>query len=310
MTPTFDHIKKIACLGEVMIELIPEDNHQALINVAGDTYNTAVYLRRLLKDPGITVSYLTALGTDTFSKTIEQHLDQNNLDRTYIEKRRDRFPGIYAIETNEAGERSFSYWRSDSAARTMFEDSITLTFEALMDFDLIFLSGITLAILPPAIRSRLMETLKDFRAKGGLVAYDSNHRPRLWDHKETAQFANMIMWENTDLALPSIDDELLLFEEETESQVLERLASAGIAFGTIKRGSEGPLNLANISEEVTYPIVTNVIDTTAAGDSFNAGVLAALIQGSNLSTALMAGHSLSSQVIQVKGAIMPEAKKD
>lgn len=306
MTKTFDHIKRVACIGEVMIELVDDRQERPRLGVAGDTFNTAVYLRRALHDPDVVVSYVTALGTDRFSKKILDACAEHDLDTNHVELRPDRVPGIYMIETSDDGERSFSYWRAQSAARTLFQAPGRVSFASLQDFDLVLLTGISLAILPPEIRAGLFDALDAFRARGGLVAYDSNHRPTLWESPEIARAANMAMWARADLALPSVDDEFNLFGEDHEDQVIARLNSVGADFGALKRGPLGPKRMGGADTAAIYPPVETVVDTTAAGDSFNAGVLAGLVNGSSLDAALMDGHRLSSKVIQAHGAILPD----
>ena len=187
-------IKRIACIGEVMIELIDDGHDRLQMNVAGDTFNTAVYLKRMLGNSPISVSYVTALGTDRLSKKILTTFDEHGLDASFIETRPDRTPGLYMIETSSDGERSFSYWRSESAARTLFQEPCQVSLEVLKTFDMVVVSGITLAILPEDIRQAFFVALEQFRAGGGVVVYDSNHRPRLWEDVETARTTNMSMW--------------------------------------------------------------------------------------------------------------------
>jgi 2-dehydro-3-deoxygluconokinase len=52
------------------------------------------------------------------------------------------------------------------------------------------------------------------------------------------------------------------------------------------------------------------VDTTAAGDSFNAGYLAAMLQGAGCADAIRAGHALSRQVIRHRGALVLQAIAD
>ena len=139
-------MKRIACIGEAMIELSMEGD-QAHLAVAGDTLNTAIYLKRSL--PDITVDYVTCLGQDMFSKRIVDFIAANDLGHSNIRRIADKSPGLYAINTAPDGERSFTYWRSDSAARQMFSDA---DFDFLEQFDGLYLSGITLAILPQTLR--------------------------------------------------------------------------------------------------------------------------------------------------------------
>ena len=297
-------VKRIACLGEVMIEMIDDGEDRARLNVAGDTYNSAVYLKRLMERRDVSVSYITALGSDRFSAKIVATLETNGIQADQIEVRPGHAPGLYMVNTTPDGERSFSYWRSDSAARTLFQKPCTVGLDVLNGFDLLLLSGISIAVLRPDVRDSLIAALAVFRAKGGIVVYDSNYRPKLWENVETARATNMAIWSQTDIALPSVDDEMELFDESTEQQVLDRLASVGATFGALKRGALGPKALGNADNDQTYLPVEKVVDTTAAGDSFNAGFLAGLIDGQSMASALMQGHNLSSKVIQRQGAII------
>ncbi len=297
-------IRKIACIGEVMIELVSHGD-TADLNVAGDTYNTAVYLARLLRESNAEVTYLTALGVDDFSDRILDQMKAQDIGTGYIERRTNKVPGLYAIKTDDMGERSFTYWRSDSAARTLFSEPCDISFDSLLDFDLILLSAITVAILPDSVRQSLIAALDKYRANGGLVVYDSNHRPHLWEDSETAIRVNTEIWKRCDIGLPSVDDEMALYGDASHYEVLERLASFGVVHGALKRGEEGPIALSQEKCDVEFTPVTTVIDSTAAGDSFNAGFLAAMVKGQSEAEALLSGHDMAAEVIQHRGAIIP-----
>lgn len=300
-------IRNIACIGEVMIELIAGPAGTATLGVAGDTYNTAVYLRRLLGGDDIGLSYVTALGSDPYSDRIVAHMHAHGLGTGYIERRPDRMPGLYAIDTDSRGERSFSYWRDSSAARTLFHPPCEIGVDRLNEFDLVFLTGISVAILPPDTRARLFSGLDAFRARGGLLAFDSNYRPRLWESVEIARSTTMEMWRRADISLPSLDDEMLLFGEDREEQVLQRLKDAGVGFGALKRGDSGPLDLSGNERAGRFPKAGRIVDTTAAGDSFNAGFLASFARGGSVADAMLTGHTLATEVIRHPGAIIDKA---
>ncbi|WP_421747011.1 sugar kinase [Cognatishimia sp.] len=299
-------IRKIACVGEVMIEMIATSETDAKLGVAGDTFNTAVYLNRALRDTDVSVAYVTALGTDSYSDRIMNALSGHALDTSYVERRDGIMPGLYAIETDDEGERSFSYWRSAAAARTLFSMPCDVTLDRLNDFDMVLLSGISMAILPQSIRESILDWADEFCANGGTLVYDSNHRPRLWESVEVARTVNSSMWTRADIALPSVDDEMALYDDPTPEAVLDRLTKLGVARGALKRGSEGPMDLASGETPTDLPSVSKVIDTTAAGDSFNAGFLGAIAKGETDLDAAAAGHRLAAMVICHPGAILPE----
>ncbi len=297
-------IRKIACVGEVMIELIASDQNTAQLGVAGDTFNTAYYLNKILAEHGITTSYVTALGDDSFSDRIVKTIEGHGILSDTIERRSGMMPGLYAIETDSDGERSFSYWRSASAARSLFIEPCAVGLEQLNHFDLVLLTGITLAILPQKTRQQFLQWVDAFRQSGGTVAYDSNYRPALWEDIETAKHMNAQMWRRADIALPSVDDEMEMFGDRDEQAAFERLKSYGISNGVLKRGADGPLSLST-AKALSAPLApVKVVDSTAAGDSFNAGYLAAICQNRGGEEAMEAGHRLAAHVVTKPGAIV------
>jgi 2-dehydro-3-deoxygluconokinase len=298
---------RIACLGEAMVELSNLDAAAGRIGfgVAGDTLNTAIYLKRALGGAA-EVSYLTALGDDAFSDHMVRFMDAEALDTTCIARLGGRLPGIYAINLDDRGERSFTYWRSESAARSMFAAG-ALDADQLGDFDVVFLTGITLAILPPEHRTKLIGQCSWLRAMGRTVAFDTNYRPRLWESEDAARAAFSQMWDATTVALPSRDDEERLHPGESVGDLFDRLARKGVREAALKDGAAGPHLWAEgrALPRGTYPPAARVVDTTAAGDSFNAGYLAARVQGGSVEEAAQEAHALAGQVIGVRGAILP-----
>lgn len=285
---------RIACVGEAMIELSLAGETPKL-GVAGDTLNTAIYLHR--SAPDVQVDFVTCLGDDPFSQRISDFISSQGVGIAAIRRINGASPGLYAITTTDEGERSFTYWRNASAARQLFSDH---DFSALAVYDAVYLSGISMAILPPAVRTALIEWLGSSPVK---VIYDSNYRPRLWEGQAHAQQITTAMWRRANVALPSIDDEMALFDETAEQ--VERRFAAHLGQGALKRGEEGPMSLGSQVAQ-TYAPAGSVVDTTAAGDSFNGGYLGALMTGKSQSEALMAGHRLAAKVVQHRGAIMPE----
>lgn len=297
---------RIACLGECMIEMsdLAADRREARIGVAGDTLNTAVYLARLLPAKLATVSYLTALGPDTLSETMLRFMQDEGIDTGQIARLDDKLPGLYAIELDDTGERSFRYWRSESAARSMFRPG-ALSLEVLQEFDLIYLSGISLAILPADHRDALLASLRGLKSNGCQIVFDSNYRPALWDSVAEARSAMSAAWQASTLAVPSLDDEIALQGPASAEEVLARIAASGATEIVLKRGAAGPLLFhGGAIRAASFDATPSVRDSTAAGDSFNAGYLAHRITGSSPERAAQAGHDLASHVIANLGAIV------
>ncbi|MCL4151845.1 UNVERIFIED_CONTAM: hypothetical protein GTU68_016820 [Idotea baltica] len=272
--------------------------------------NTAIYLKRLLDDKS-QVSYVTVVGQDTLSERLVRRLDNEALNTECIQRSDSRLVGLYAITTDTEGERTFSYWRSESAARTLFQTDQAFDFSVLAGFNVIYFSAISLAILPNEVRRAWLAELARLRETNNVtVAFDSNYRPALWESVETAQEVIASAWRITDIALPSVDDEQALFNDEDEAAVLARLRGYGISSGALKRGVIGPLSLSSDDSDSAatqqFASASMVVDTTAAGDSFNAGYLSAVLSGKDAASALKAGHECALRVIAHRGAIIPK----
>ncbi|MRS91619.1 sugar kinase [Enterobacteriaceae bacterium RIT714] len=307
--------KKIAVIGECMIELSQKgaDVHRGF---GGDTLNTSVYIARQVAPEALAVNYVTALGTDSFSQQMLEAWQNENVDTSLIQRMENRLPGLYYIETDSTGERTFYYWRNEAAAKFWLEseDSATIC-ETLATYDYLYLSGISLAILSADSREKLFSLLHECRANGGKVIFDNNYRPRLWASREETQQVYQQMLHCTDIAFLTLDDEDALWGEKPVEEVIERTQKAGVAEVVIKRGADSCLVAVTGEAVVDVPAIKlakeKVVDTTAAGDSFSAGYLAVRLTGGTPEDAAKRGHLTASTVIQYRGAIIPrEAMPD
>ena len=295
---------RLLAIGEVMAEIRPGAEGGFVLGFAGDTYNTAVYAAREMRHPG-NVGYVTRIGREPLSTALLEQAAAEGLDVGHIAVDDDRNIGIYAVATDAHGERSFSYWRSQSAARRLFAVEETALF--MPPAEIIYLSGITLAILTPAARSRLFDRLAELRETNGTkVAFDSNFRPALWEDPAIARASMDRMWDLTDIALPSMDDEMAISGVDAESAVIDRFTGRTWDGVAIKRGVRGPVSpFIAPADMPDFPPAEAVVDTTAAGDSFNAGYLAAFLNGAGEIDRMRAGHRLAARVVGSPGAIMP-----
>ena len=291
----------LVCVGEVMAEIRSDDSDGFAVGFAGDTFNVAVYCQRNL-GPDHPVAFHTRIGRDPLSQGFLSFAAGEDLDLGTIERDEKRNIGIYAVQTDAAGERTFAYWRNQSAARGLFDEG---GLDALDGFSIVYLSGITLAIVSPEARARFFDWIVAQKAKGVRFAFDSNFRPSLWESVETARETITRAWQLADIGFPSVDDEMNLYGDVDAESVLARLRDYGCTEGALKRGSTGPVGLNPATERRDYPSATSVVDTTAAGDSFNGAYLAAVLSGSSEIDALSAGHNQAIKVIGARGAIIP-----
>jgi 2-dehydro-3-deoxygluconokinase len=302
---------RIVSIGECMIELRDTGDDTSMA-YGGDTLNTAVYLSRLNRPRlnrwgQVTIDYMTALGDDPYSNGMVASWEAEGVGTGTVARLPGRLPGLYMIRTDAAGERRFYYWRSAAAARSLFDAPETFDLlERLTGYGTIFLSAITLSVLTEPARDRLVEALKIARAAGSRVAFDGNYRPAGWPDPAAARDVIGRFLRLVDLALPSVDDERALWGDADSDAVVDRMAASGVSEIVVKQGVDGALvALDGVRHHVPVPHAVVPIDTTGAGDSFNAGYLTARMRGADPATAARAGHSIAAAVIKHRGAIIP-----
>ena len=294
---------RVACIGECMVELSEHADGSLTRAFGGDTLNTALYLSRL----GIPTDYVTALGDDPFSAAMLDAWAAEGIGTALIPRLPGRLPGLYLIRTDGRGERQFLYWRDSAPVRQLFRLPETLALEdAVCMAGTVYLSGITLSLFDADSRGRLFRLLARARAGGTRVAFDTNFRPRGWPGLEEARTAFEQAFRASDLVFASVEDHALLHEDDDPASVRARIAAAGVGEIVVKLATPACSVFAGTADcIVTAPPVAHVVDTTAAGDSFAAGYLAARLRGLEPAQAAAAGHRLAGAVVGHRGAIIP-----
>jgi 2-dehydro-3-deoxygluconokinase len=293
----------VLAIGEAMIELSGADLRAPALGFAGDVLNTAIGLARL----GVGVGFATALGDDPFSAELLSMVGDEGVGTSAIATVPGGLPGLYAIRTDADGERRFYYWRRDSAARRMLDSGRDAALGAAVSAARhVYLSGITLAILPDAARQALFALLDRARDAGTTILFDGNYRPALWGDPGEARAATAALLARTAIALPTFQDEQALFGDRTAEAVAARLHGLGVAEVVVKDGVRGCfVSAPGSSRWVDVPVAVAPVDTSGAGDAFNAGYLAARLAGRPPADAALAGHRMAAVTLAHAGAIPP-----
>jgi 2-dehydro-3-deoxygluconokinase len=295
----------VALLGECMIEFSPDKDGRYVAGYGGDTLNTTLYLARC----GVAVDYITALGDDPFSAQMVADWAREGIGTERVLRVGGQVPGLYVIRRTSAGERSFLYWRDNAPVRKLFDlpgaDAVLDNFQK---YAWLYLSGITLSLFARDRLADLLALLDRARAQGCRIAFDGNYRRQGWPDRAAAQVAFNETLARVDLALPTLEDETALFGDVDADACIARLQRLGVAEIVIKRGGDACM-IATDGAIVHVPALTGIVpvDTTAAGDAFNAGYLAGRIAGLPPQQAASQGHRLAGAVIQHRGAIIPRA---
>ncbi|MBV9655385.1 MAG: sugar kinase [Acetobacteraceae bacterium] len=293
----------VACLGECMMELVARPGGTLTRGFGGDTLNTAVYLARL----GVPTAYVSALGDDTFSDEMIASWQAEGIQTDGVLRVPGRLPGLYMIQTDDTGERRFFYWRDSAPVRQVFALPETPLVEAaLLAADTIYLSGISLSLFGDAGRERLFALLGRARSGGTRVVFDGNFRPRGWPDLPLARAVYDRIYACSDIVLASVEDDMLLYGESDADILLSRLRAARVPESVVKLAHPA-CHVVHAAEAVLVSAepVSDVVDTTAAGDSFAAAYVAARRAGLSPEASARAGHRLAGAVVRHRGAIIP-----
>jgi 2-dehydro-3-deoxygluconokinase len=297
---------RVACIGECMIELSPAGERTLQLAYAGDVCNTAVALARLARGTDVSVQFVTRLGDERHSDAMLAEWRAEGIDTALVDRLPGRAPGLYLIELDERGERSFSYYRSESPARELLagEDHAAMLRAGLEGADWVFLSAVTLSLLAPSSQERLLALLDRLRANGTRVALDTNYRPHGWPDPDTASRRIAQALARCDLALPTLDDERTLFGDRDLRACLDRVHGLGVPEVAVKLGPDGAcVGWAGKSEQVAAVPDVDIVDSTGAGDAFDAAYLYARLTGSDPPAAAAAGNALAAATLGHRGAI-------
>lgn len=287
----------ITVIGEAMLELSRASKEGWNLRYGGDVINTALHLARC----GDKVRFASAVGADPMSADLRAAWEGEGIDTSLLLSAEGRLPGLYAIETDAQGERSFHYWRGEAAAKRMFDlpGSAAMAQQAA-ESELLYFSLITLAILPEEAREKLLALCEAVRANGGKVAFDGNYRARLWPDAATARRWRDRAIALSDIGLPTLADEVEMGEADDAAAAARRWGAGEGREVVVKLGAEGCLV---DGEVVAPPAKLSVVDSSGAGDAFNGGYLHARLAGRSPREAALAGHRLAGWNIGRRGAI-------
>jgi 2-dehydro-3-deoxygluconokinase len=291
---------RIVCAGEAMIELSSRGGAWE-VGHGGDTINQALHLARFGHD----VAYFTVLGCDPFAGPMRAAWGREGMDTSLVLTDPNRTTGLYAISIDSRGERQFSYWRSDSAARRLFANpAVTRAAQEAEKADVFVYSLISLAILPEDGREALLGLARAVRAGGGKVAFDGNYRPRLWQSPDEARLWRDWAAREADFGFPTLEDEEQIAGATIEpGDIAASWHAAGCGEVVVKLGAQGCLLPGG--DMVPPHAALHPVDTSGAGDAFGAAYLSCRLRGGSPMDAARAGHELAAWVMMRNGAIPP-----
>ena len=292
---------RAVCIGECMLELSARPDGSYVRTFAGDAYNVAVHLKRCA--PDARVQFATVTGDDALSAAMRAAWRGEGIDDSLATAAPGQAPGLYIVEADPAGERRMAYWRGQSAAKG-WVPALEAQAKSLVGADLLFMTGVSLAIVPPEHRARALGLVDRFRRSTGLFAFDPNVRSSLWESQAVMREFCEAAARRADILLPSLEDaEQLWGAADAETHLRHGLA-LGAREMALTLGSEGCLVAAAsgpVRRLAAQP--ATVVDTAGAGDAFDGAYLAARLEGQPPEAAARAGLDLARRVIGRRGAL-------
>ncbi len=290
---------RICSIGECMVEFSNIQKDIFKLGYAGDTANSAIYLSRL----GAKSSFVSSIGSDDFSNKMLTFLKKEKVQTHNIYKSKNKTIGLYVIKNNNNGERNFFYWRSNSAAKTIFENvSHKILYDQISKYDAIYFSGISLSIYNQKSISKFYKVLRLLKKDGVQIYFDFNVRLNNWESKKIAQQTILKFSRISDIIFVTKDD-LNNLDFKNYKNIIKKNFKNKI---TIFRSGYGDVEVYNKScfEKYKFNFNKKVKDTTGCGDAFNACFIYNYFTNKKIEKCLELAHRLGKTVANFKGAII------
>ncbi|WP_320130233.1 sugar kinase [uncultured Sphaerochaeta sp.] len=263
-------------IGETMVAFIPETNTRLRYvskfgkAIAGAESNVAVGLSKL----GHTSGWISKLGEDEFGEFIIRELRGEGVDTSRVLHTTEYPTGIMFKQFSADKESSVYYYRKGSAASTLCPQD--LDEEYIKQAKILLVSGITPA-LGESCRKTLVRAIEIVHEQGGLVCFDPNIRRKLWSEEQAKETLQPFL-DVSDIVLLGEDEAEILLNETMPEKIIEALRKHNVRWIAVKMGNKGAY-VADSKHECFTPIYPmKVVDSIGAGDAFNAGFLAGLLE--------------------------------
>jgi 2-dehydro-3-deoxygluconokinase len=288
-------------LGECLVEFNHSDDRSFNATFAGDAFNVLFYVARL----GLRTAFVSAVGDDLFTPMILEGIEREGIDTSHLLRLGGVRNGLYFIELDEQREYTFHFWRQNSAAtETLLRNDIDELAGFISRSRYFLFTGVGLAILKDP--ARLDELLLKIQGRAQII-FDTNYRLRLWNSPDEYRRRVESILPFVDVLLPTRGDIEAAWPANDISHTLRRLKEMGPDIIAMKSGADGcGLWSDNGLVEYPAPVGISVVDTTGAGDAFNAGFIAGLVRGEELKVCCDLGQRVASQALAVQGAINME----
>ena len=271
-------MKKIAAIGELLIDFVPQEKGCALSDVvhfervAGGAPANVVTAVSRLGGNGVMVSQV---GCDAFGTHIIRELEKSGVDTRYVFRTRQANTGLAFVSLAADGNREFSFFRNPSADLYLSEEQM----EPGMLEDTAVLHFCSVDLVDWPVRKAHERLITLAKERGVIVSFDPNVRLPLWETPEACQQAIREFLPLADII--KLSDEELEFVTgcEDEAEAAKKLLESNCRMLILTKGADGSSVYTRHAEaHISAVSVDDVVDTTGAGDSFAGSFLFQLVQ--------------------------------
>ena len=291
----------VCSIGEAMIEISNIKNSLYNQSFAGDTLNFCNYLDK----KKLNAFFLSAIGKSEINQSLLDFVKSKNISTKYIKQINQFEIGLYLIKNKDNGEKQFFYWRDESAAKQYFNNIDFLNlYKELKNFDYIYFSGITLSIIHISKLNNFIKLLNLLKSKKIKIVFDFNIRPSRWNKKNLNIFLDSVL-KFVDICFLSGED-MNYWKNKNDIKSYEQIVRKyKLKHSIFRKNAKFTYVFLNKTRYVfKNKLLKTVVDTSGAGDGFNAAYLSNFIVNNDPVLALKAGSSLGSKIVMKKGAIV------
>ena len=291
----------VCSIGEAMIEISNIKNSLYNQSFAGDTLNFCNYLDK----KKLNAFFLSAIGKSEINQSLLNFVKSKKISTKYIKQINQFELGLYLIKNKDNGEKQFFYWRDESAAKQYFNNIDFLNlYKELKNFDYIYFSGITLSIIHISKLNNFIKLLNLLKSKKIKIVFDFNIRPSRWNKKNLNIFLDSVL-KFVDICFLSGED-MNYWKNKNNIKSYEQIVRKyKLKHSIFRKNAKFTYVFLNKTRYVfKNKLLKTVVDTSGAGDGFNAAYLSNFIVNNDPVLALKAGSSLGSKIVMKKGAIV------
>ena len=289
--------------GETMMVFSPHSagplryNHFFTPRIAGAESNTAIGVSKL----GHSAAWFSRVGADEMGKFLINSIRAEGVDVSCVQEDPERPTGIMIKELTFRGDTRVTYYRENSAFTTLRPKDIPTSY--FKDSRIFHCTGIT-----PVLSEQSLETLENIldlcTYENIFVSFDPNIRKKLWKDRSFSEILIQII-EKTSCLMLGLDEAETLFHS-SDPQALSGLLFRKyprLKYIALKNGSHGAYAISQDEFVFLPPYPCSCVDPVGAGDAFNAGFLAGLLDNRPLKECGQMGAICGALCTQTTGDI-------